>query len=575
MAKILPKVDPSQLEHPSEAPVYTALRDQLSDDYTVLHSYPWLRRWRGEALVEGEADFVILHPARGMLVLEVKGGDTIRHDGSRWFRDTERGPREFKDPFRQAARNMHALLNIAEQRSGGKIRRSDFVHGYAAVFPHMNYEGEPPPHADRAIVISMRELPRMAEAVEAALAAWTESPRGLGADRFRLLLRECVMPSFRLFRPVGPDLARASEQLLRLTENQAAVFRGLYEQDRVLVKGVAGSGKTFLALHRALAFAREGKRTLLLCFNRDLAAWLRAQVEADPQAEELEGELVIDNFHHLAKELADRAKLDFWPADGRKPDQRFWDEEAADIVDQAAMELPEDDRFDAVVVDEAQDFLQLWWFTITQSLLKDPDGPLYAFMDPNQSLRGEVEKPDFSFEASFQLNINCRNTRRISAASASLLSLNSETHGGAPLGAALRIHRAPKAQQKNAVLQELRALLGREDLKPAQIALIGPASKKKGSLAGLNEIDGVPVVTSAQEWRDGGGVLITTSRSFKGLEADVVILYDLEGFGKLFRLEDLYVACTRAKLLLIAFAQEGAAQDALLTAQGAAERERG
>ena len=108
-------------------------------------------------LVEGEADFVVLHPSRGLLVLEVKGGKTIQHDGYRWFRATQHGPREFQDPFKQAQRNMHALLDIARERSGGRIRKRDFVHGYAVVFPHLDYEGSPPPHADKAIIISRRK----------------------------------------------------------------------------------------------------------------------------------------------------------------------------------------------------------------------------------------------------------------------------------------------------------------------------------------------------------------------------------------------------------------------------------
>ena len=47
MARMLPDVDPATLEHQSEAPVYVALRDALSDEYVVFHSYPWLRPDRG------------------------------------------------------------------------------------------------------------------------------------------------------------------------------------------------------------------------------------------------------------------------------------------------------------------------------------------------------------------------------------------------------------------------------------------------------------------------------------------------------------------------------------------------
>ena len=61
MARMLPDVAPAQLEHTSEEPVYIALRDQLAANYVVLHSYPWLRPWREDALAEGEADFVVVH----------------------------------------------------------------------------------------------------------------------------------------------------------------------------------------------------------------------------------------------------------------------------------------------------------------------------------------------------------------------------------------------------------------------------------------------------------------------------------------------------------------------------------
>jgi len=556
MARMIPNVDPSQLEHTSEEPVYVALRDQLDDDYVVLHSYPWLRPWRGEALVEGEADFVVLHPSRGLLVLEVKGGETIRHDGYRWFRDTKDGPSELQDPFKQAQRNMHALLDIARERSGGRIRKRDLVHGYSVVFPHLDYEGSPPPHADKAIIISRRNLPFMVQAIETAFERWTDEPKSLPRDRYQMLLNDCLMPKFRVFRPVGQDISQAAEQLLELTETQAQVFMGLYVQDRVLVEGVAGSGKTFLALHRALAFAREGKRTLFVCFNKELAAWIRRQVQEDPTTAEFRDLLTVKHFHGLAAELAAEAGIDFRPAGGAPLSEAFWNDEVPDLMEQAVLDLDMADRevrFGAIVVDEAQDFSLGWWYALTQSLLTEADGPLYAFMDPNQSLRGEVQWPDVEFGARFKLTTNCRNTRKIASASASVLDLEASIFARAPGGVQPRLLRAGTARhQKGLVLQELKKLMTREDLAPRQIAVIGPAAKGNGSLADVAEVEGVPLVTSADEWRDAKGVLVTTARSFKGLEADVVLLYDLGDFGRLFRREDLYVACTRAKVLLVA-----------------------
>lgn len=576
MARILPDVDPAQLEHTSEEPAYIALRDQLGGDYMVLHSYPWLRPWREDALAEGEADFVVVHPERGVLVLEVKGGE-VRHDGYRWFRDSASGPKEFKDPFRQAQRNMHALLDIIRERSGGRVRREEFAHGYAVVFPHLDYTGAPPPHADKAIIISRRHLAAMEHAIETAYAAWTSGGRRLSAEQYRILLHDCLMPKFRLFRPVGPDISKASDRLLELTDTQAQVFEGLYVQDRVLVDGVAGSGKTFLAMHRALAFAREGKRTLFVCYNKELAAWLRGQIESDPSTDAFRERIVVKHFHALAAEFAANAGIAFEPALGGPKTDAFWTDEVPDLMEQAVLSLDLDGRatnFDAIVVDEAQDFCLGWWYVLTQSLLSRPKGPLYAFLDPNQSLRGEVQWPEVEFDARFKLTINCRNTRKIAAASASVLALTPHSFPRAPVGSALRVLRAgSERQQKGLVLQELRLLLAREDVAPGQIAVIGPAAKDKGSLADLADIDGVPFVTSAEEWRLGGRVLVTTARSFKGLEAEVVLLYDLGGFSRLFRREDLYVSCTRAKVLLIAVVHSDECREVIITAQAAAEAE--
>ncbi len=256
---------------------------------------------------------------------KVKGGDTIKHNGREWFRDTKGGHRKFQDPFEQARRNMHALLSIVKERSGGKIQRFQVVHGYAVVFPHMDYEGEPPPHSDKTIIISRRQLTSMSDSVEFAFEAWTESSQSLQANLYRTLLHDCLMPKFKIFRPVGPDIELATQRLLELTETQAKVFEGLYSQERVLVEGVAGSGKTFLALHKAIAFAREGKDVLFTCYNKDLAEWVRRQVKEDPTTQGCRCKhLSIYHFHGLARRLSDDAGIAFSPTNGGEMTSEFW-----------------------------------------------------------------------------------------------------------------------------------------------------------------------------------------------------------------------------------------------------------
>ena len=78
------------------------------------------------ALQAGEADFVILHPARGLLVLEVKGGEPELRGGS-WYR----GKKEIKDPFEQAKKSMHKLCKEVEERTSHALKQRDFVSGFA------------------------------------------------------------------------------------------------------------------------------------------------------------------------------------------------------------------------------------------------------------------------------------------------------------------------------------------------------------------------------------------------------------------------------------------------------------
>ena len=563
MAKMLPSVDPETIEHHSEETVYLSLRDGLSNEFVVLHSYPWLRPWRKtDLLLEGEADFVVFHPDKGLLVLEVKGGETIRLQGRQWFRDTKHGPKEFQDPFNQARRNMHALLDIIQERAGGKLTKRDFVHGYAVVFPHMEYHGKFPANADEKILFCERHLAFIEQSVDVAYKRWGNQKETLSPEKCRLLLNECLMPKFGLFRPVGPAIDLDNDKLLELTETQTQVFEGIYAQDRVLVEGVAGSGKTFLALHRALAFAREEKRTLFVCFNKDLATWLDRMVTEDQTHATYRDNLTIRNFHKLASELAKQAEIDFKPMTGGQKSRRFWDEEAPDLLEQAIETLEAAGRtvrYQALVVDEAQDFLAGWWYALLAAIIADLDlTPVYAFLDPNQALRGDFEPPPVEFQTRFALSTNCRNTKRIARTSAAVLQLDSRVFKGAPPGQMPRILRAKTMfQQKGLVKQEVHKLLTREDVRPDQLALIGPATHNVGSLADLDDIAEVPLVSSAEAWRDGEGILVTTARSFKGLEADVVVLYDLCGFTPVFTEMDLYVACTRAKHLLILVSVDG------------------
>jgi hypothetical protein len=556
MAMMIPDVSPDEIVHGSERDVYVALRDQLPDPFRVVHSLPWLRPERDAAdapLSEGEADFVIFHPDYGLLVLEVKGGEEMFARGHLWFRKLERGERKITNPFVQARRNMHALNDAIEERTGKRITRSDYVYSYAVVFPGGRAVGKLPLDVADDILIDadrMHELERM---VLKAFDAFPQKKGKLSRQQYVEML-DVLLPRFEIMRPLNPQIEAGREKLLELTGNQALAFRGLFANRQLLVEGVAGSGKTLLAVERALAFAREGKSCLLVCYNKELAQWIREQLAADPDRSEYASLVHVYHFHALAAELAREAGLKFEvPSDPAKARQ-FWDEDAVSILESASASLfaMAEPRYDALVVDEAQDFAELWWYALFPLIKDGESGLIFVFMDLAQSLRANASPPPFDFPARYLLDVNCRNSKRIARMSARLVPLESHSPAGAPLGVDVRILRASTpAQEAGLVAAELRRLLDAEHLKPKQIALIGPAAKDRGSLKNLDEVGGVRLVASAAEWRQGKGLLCSTARSFKGLEADVVIVYDLAALGPGFTSADLYVACSRARHALI------------------------
>lgn len=569
MARFIPDVEPASILHDSERVVYEALRG-LPTGFVVLHSFPWLRPMRdlaGAPLREGEADFVILHPERGLLVLEVKGGRP-ELTGRSW----SRGGKELRDPFEQARKSRYALLDAIEERTRRRLHRGLFAHGDVVVFPHALFAGVLPVNSDPRILVDASEITALPTRIEEAFSSWMRSDVRLAPGQFTELL-DALMPKLRLLRCASAEVSAEQHRIVQITLDQRATLLGLLENERVLVEGTAGSGKTLLALEFSLTLADRGERVLLLCYNRHLCAWLQEQAKHDPRAHRVGELLEISTFHACARRLAQRAHVNFEvPSFG---EQSFWDDEVPLVMEQALEVLRargQAEAFDAIVVDEAQDFAPDWWVTIESLSRAGQVGRLYAFLDLNQSLRGTAKRPPVPLPARFRLLTNCRNTRAIARSAAFLCNIDVRLLPGAPRGEAPAVRRAPAAAaEAGLVLAEVRQLL-QQGIKPSQIALIGPAAHQKGPLARHREVEGVPLIDDPVEWRRGLGVLVTTARRFKGLEADVVVVYGLSGFGALFTPTDLYVAWTRARHRLTLVCQSGEVREAVEAALSDAER---
>ncbi len=535
-----------------------ALVEGLDEGCLIYHSYPWLRPNRHGAaalLREGEADFVIIHPAAGLFVLEVKGGDVFFDpDTLRWYRRAANGVKdEIRDPFKQAEKNLHELKRQILERSFPGYDRPPFPYGYGAVFPDCEYHGDLPPGAAAPILFVAHDLPYLGRRVREAIQSFGHCET-LPPETLRKIERG-LSSTFRLVPLLARAVQQQEEQLVRLTNDQESALAGLYQYERVLVAGTAGSGKTMLAMAKAHDFAERypNKKVLLVCYNRLLADHLRTMVR--PEAT---GRIAVYNYHWLCsdwcrKPEARQRGIRYDPPPESTPQARaFWRDAAPDLLDRALAAVP--DRFGAIIVNEAQDFWPNWWLSLELLNERGEEGPIYVFYDPDQNVnrRGDIVLPGKAVR--YQLPVNCRNTREIAATCAHILGMNQRlrTREDSPQGEPPRLEIATDVQQQKALCgRELDRWIRRGRLGLNQVAILAPR-RAQSSIADVTSLRDIPLTEDLAEWRSGKAVLVETIKRFKGMEADAVLLIDIPipVADSSFTLADLYVACSRAKHLV-------------------------
>jgi UvrD-like helicase C-terminal domain/AAA domain len=557
MARMYPEQLPADVladpRRSAERKVYETFRDGLSDAFTVFYGVAWLAPARGGGARDGESDFVVAHAVYGLLMCEVKGGRLSRDGASgRWTsRDRHGQDHAIKDPFKQSLDGKYNLRTKVQgdpRWPGGRL-----PVGHAAILPDVTKGGiRLPPDADPAITIDRKDLDAIEPAILNAFRFWQggsdqEPPNHeLGSDRLGLLVH-LFAPSFSMRLPLGVVLAEEERELLQLTEAQFGVLNLLRRQRRVAVRGGAGTGKTLLALEKARRLAAEGFRTLLTCFNRPLADFLSDSVG------EVDG-LRIRGFHQLCFELAGAAGVSMDQGTTAEEKRAFFAERLPEALGEALEQLP-DERFDAVVVDEGQDFKESWWLPLLTALAQPDDGILYVFHDDNQRLYGRsVSLPDGL--SPVELDENLRNTQSIHRLATRFYDGPGLVARG-PSGRPVEAVRLTGASGLERVIGRcLHRLIRDEEIPPGKIAVLTGRSPERSGLGNHDRIGAFRVRSAARVDPQDPRVALDTIWRFKGLERQVVILTELDDLKPEERDRLLYVGVSRARAHLVVVARD-------------------
>lgn len=564
----------------AERLVHERLRAALPPEYRLYPNVNWTGPMRDRGPAEdGEADLVLAHPDHGILVLEVKAGVPSRDRDGRW----SVGPSELeKSPFTQAMRSQKLLVRKLVSLPGwpvqrGEDRRAMEPHaGHGVVFADVDLASLPRGHVllgpDAPI-----ETVLDGDALETAekTRVWVDRAYryfvGDGGHGWPLdgtgmgLLDELLAPVVELRRLVRGKIADDRTELLVASAEQRRVLDRSRSMRRVEVVGPAGSGKSMLAADKARRLAREGYRTLFVCFNQRLATTLMHELaEADAPAG-----LEVTTFHRLCERLGTAA--------GVLPDRpapippEWWDTTLPRALEQAIEALP-NERFHAVVVDEGQDFERGWLETLDFLLHEPGEDVLWVFHDPGQALYRDDVVGSMGLDR-LELHENWRNPESV-AALAARFYVGGETI--APFRDEGLRHRVIEADPGGGTIEALRkvlhALTEDEDVVPWDIVVLGGRSatesdvwktRRFGNVVLANEAlhddgssRGLPPEDVPEEPSDA--VLYESIRRFKGLERPVVVLVELPEETR--RMDALlYVALTRATTQLVVIAPPGVA----------------
>lgn len=564
----------------AERAVYNALKAMPdASDWIVIHSYrhvQFVPQHADRKIIDPwenyEADFVVITPDRGFIVLEVKNwSDFIpahEHPSiNDWQLNTkqEGGVRK-KSPAAQAddaKRYIYDLLLrrkvVEEKRVSGDNHIKTVEHRAAVVmYAQTREQLKGLLREDDRTYICKDEL-EPANLKKRILGYFKNiNPKYRYQYNPRAIL-EALAPALEFhmsFSEWSDYMERAAapiNELLPMLEGSTA---------DILVEGCAGSGKTVMASREArrLAECYPDKRVLFLCYNGFMVSYLRhlsGMVDADGSPRNLE----VMTLDKLCQNLSGQNKF-------------FC---SSDLNFKKAKELASKitKRYDYVFVDEGQDFKQEWW--LLPKALCSENGRLYVFMDDNQNLYLKaqgVEAGSLSLPIHIKLNKNLRNTDKITNYSACMLpagahivslgvTLCSEVQVEKPLGSS--VDRARK-------VQKLIEKLEKDGVNQADIVVLSPWQQ-------TNPVSSLRYLTMEIDCRrnkDGNlesprehferwiesrrysnaHVLGETIKGFKGLEARYVILTDISKPGsnageEYFSANDFYVGCTRAQFQLI------------------------
>ena len=570
-----------------EYEVFKSLGNLFDEKSYVIYGPQHIRINKNKQLRDGEfIDFIIIHPEKGMIFLECKGGAvqykprerTWEHFKQNSWKSMRPGPLEdAKFGKNNLIRFLKKELNLYEHDSW--VDQIPTIHG--AIFPNTpKQEGDLPPDIKPEMIIWADDYINLETSINKMF------DLNLHKNTEQENIDKIVDKLFGNLKtnPFNKILETGEiQQDLEFDRQQKNIYiNAIIGSKRFIGKGLAGTGKTILAAKIASNEIYKEKKVLLLTKTKGLTKFLYVQLKKTDPDKEFRN-LQIYNIDSFVSKVSQRLGVKINKLSrGASPQQlsEYFDNYIPQMC-RTIFDSKPDQKYDLVIVDEGQDFHKSW-FSSLESIIKD-DGQLIIFYDPLQNTlenqndsMGEILKEPHKINFNmFQLTANYRNSSSISYLLANIIKeyfpneINYTQHASESFKG-----KKPELIEINnfddlvvKTIDKVKRLISDDQIKPRDIGIIGVENmnplKNKGSgsmsvTKKLSEL-GIEVLKADQysnAYEPGGENSITFEgyRRFKGLEKRAIILVNIHEVNKE-SVEKIYTGLSRARgdLTVIAY----------------------
>lgn len=549
MTKFIPPYMGEEIKSNAEKKIYDVLQDLELKNAYVLHSLGLPRHYSKSY---GEIDFVVVCD-RGIACLEIKGGRVERREGA-WVFTDRYGVEHVKSegPFEQVKGNMFSLQGELRERFKANPHIKNVLVACGVMFPDIEFKASSE-EIISDIVYDVR-TDNITVYLKSVFEYWRQRQRREPGRLSPSDMEEIVdfLRGDFIFVPgLGERLDSIERHLVRLTKEQANIMEALSQNNRLLIEGSAGTGKTLLAINFAKKQAEDGKKVLYLAFNKNLIHHAKSSVRYVKN-------LKIINIHALFGEFVDIDEQLML-----KDDKKYFEEILPELFLEYICTLDKEGlaaiQYDVLVIDEGQDILKPKFLELIDSLLKGglEKGKWVVFYDANQNIYNPEYESGMNFLSKysamkFKLFVNCRNTIQIGQYSSDISGIAIEAYireNGEDVKKISYVDEKNFKKQIKKVLNELKM----EKIQNSDILFLSP-KKYRNSLLCQAEI----AVNELNDDFDSNLDLpiYATIQGFKGLDSKIVILIDIEKIRKENFSTYSYIAATRARTLLYVVSSE-------------------